>query len=121
MTATNINTIAAVIEEGLHLTVQAVVEALHIPCESICKILMQELGLKCVCAVWILSVEVPKGGQEMHVLLPLADRGCCLSAMRVCLVILVQLLFMAAYGEIVKIFTPLRIFRKSEVQSKKCK
>ncbi len=28
---------------------------------------------------------------------------------------------MAAYGEIVKVFTPLQIFQKLHVQSKKCK
>ncbi len=62
MTATNINTIATVIEEDRHLTVRALAEALHIPCELIHRILMQELGLKRVCTMWALSIGGPKSG-----------------------------------------------------------
>ncbi len=60
--ATNINTVTTVIEEEQHLTVQALADALHIPRKSICRILMQELGLKRMCAAWVLSVEGPESG-----------------------------------------------------------
>ncbi len=45
VTVTNISTIVTVIEEDRHLTVQALVEVLHIPHESIHRILTQEPGL----------------------------------------------------------------------------
>ncbi len=62
VTRTNINTVTAVIEEDWNLTIQALALALHIPRELICRI-MQELSLKCVCAVWVLSVGGgPKSG-----------------------------------------------------------
>ncbi len=52
VTAININTVTAVIKEDQYLTIQALAEALHIPRESIHKILTQELGIMCVvCSV----------------------------------------------------------------------
>ncbi len=51
---------APVVEEDRRLTVRALTDALHIPHESNCRILMQELGLKCVCVAWVLCIGVPK-------------------------------------------------------------
>ncbi len=91
---------------------------------------MQELGLKRVCAAWVLSVRGLKSGltdmpisprcsanppwqvlvgklmnQGIRVLLPLVGRGRCLSAMRVYSLILGQPLYLFICWSIKKILT----------------
>ncbi len=52
-TETNVNTVAAVIQEDWHQSVQTLTELLHISKTSIHWILTENLGMKLVCSTWV--------------------------------------------------------------------